>query len=530
MPTEFDINYLQCLHALCAEALLYKKMDKELKIFYTSDVHGYFSPVDYTNGGMLDRGLANCFSSFRKDGNTLIIDGGDTLQGSPLTYYLYSQNSATECAPARLMNLGGYDFITLGNHDFDYGRGELERYISELDARCLCANLDGVKGVEKTAVVTLENGLRVGLCGVSSHFVRFWERAENLEGMDISDAFEAARWASAKLRSECCDITLCIYHGGYERNLTTDEILSESGENQGCRICDELDFDIVLCAHQHMATQGRMVAGSFTCQGDDKARHYTELTARVSGDGSIYVCSQLHEAGKHCCDKAWEYLEPIEEKAAVWLDKPMGHLDTELMPAEHIRMAAEGSYIANFYNQVQLEYSGADISVTSLANELRGFKRSVSIRDVVASYVFPNTLKVLEVDRAVLKKALERCGEYFELDEKGGLRVSECFLKPLEQHFNYDFFSGINVTMDLRRPVGERVVSIVYDGGELEQERKLKLCMNNYRASGAGGYECYRKCRLIAEQPTEISELIMDYISKKQNISVDKTKWLKLIY
>ena len=122
-------------------------MQRKLTIYYTSDVHGYFSPVDYASGKSAQSGLANCMNGFANDGNTLIIDGGDILQGSPLTYYLYSQRRDGDCVPARLLNLGGYDFVTLGNHDFNYGKAEIERYLREIDAVCLCANIGGIAGV-----------------------------------------------------------------------------------------------------------------------------------------------------------------------------------------------------------------------------------------------------------------------------------------------------------------------------------------------------------------------------------------------
>ena len=96
-----------------------------------------------------------------------------------------------------------------------------------------------------------------------------------------------------------------------------------------------------------------------------------------------------------------------------------------------MEMAENGSLIANFFNQVQLEASGADLSVTSLANVVKGFNKQVTIRDVVATYVFPNTLQTLQVDRRVLKAGLERCAEYFELDEAGKLQVGQSFLKPI---------------------------------------------------------------------------------------------------
>ncbi len=65
-----------------------------------------------------------------------------------------------------------------------------------------------------------------------------------------------------------------------------------------------------------------------------------------------------------------------------------------------------------------------------------------------------------EVDETVMKKALERCAEYFTV-ENGKVRVSDVFLKPKVEHYNYDFFAGISCEFDLRRPVGDRVTKLV---------------------------------------------------------------------
>ena len=131
---------------------------------------------------------------------------------------------------------------------------------------------------------------------------------------------------------------------------------------------------------------------------------------------------------------------------------------------------------------------------------------------------------------ALIDAALERSAEYFAIDADGKLKVSESFLTPIEQHFNYDYFSGIEAAFDIRRSVGDKVVSIKYKGEELSGDKRLTLCINNYRASGAGGYDIYRQCQTVRELPTEIAELIIAYVDKHRNITVDKHKWLKLIY
>ena len=143
------------------------------------------------------------------------------------------------------------------------------------------------------------------------------------------------------------------------------------------------------------------------------------------------------------------YLGEMHDEVSRWLDLPVGALDTALMPEDHLEMAVHGSLIANFFNQVQLDASGADLSATCLGNEVRGFDRAVSIRDVVATYIYPNTLATIRVNREILRKALERSAEYFDLDEDGKLRVSDSFLHPKEEHYNFDYISGIEAAIDI---------------------------------------------------------------------------------
>ena len=504
-------------------------MKKHLTIYFTSDTHGYFPAVDYATGKTAATGVVNCAANFLQDGNSLILDGGDTLQGSPFTYFLHEQGKAEGEICARLMNLCGYQFVTLGNHDFNYGRENLQRYLDALDACCLCANVEGLDKVDKTAVVTLANGLRVGLTGIVTHFINIWEKPENLRGIRITEPIPAARKALEELKAQNVDLTVCLYHGGFENDLDTGALLSDTGENQGWQLCRELDFDILLTGHQHIAMENRRVFHSWTCQTPDKARAYIRLDAEVDESG-VTAVSRLCPAGERTLPSSAELLDDLNAETAAWLDTPVGHLDTALEPDTPLNMAKNGSLIANFFNQVQLDASGADISETGFANEVKGFDTSVSIRDVVSSYIFSNTLKVIEVDRHVLKAALERCAAYFALEEDGKLTVSQEFLSPVVQHYNYDYFSGIESVFDIRKPVGQRVVSIRYQGEELPEGKKLTLALNNYRASGAGGYPLYAECPVLSSQSKEIAEMIMDYIGSHQNITVDKTRWLTVLH
>ena len=321
-------------------------MDRKLTIFYTSDIHGYFSPVDYAGNRPAATGLANCAANFLDDGNTLILDGGDTLQGSPFTYWLYSRTAEKSLVPARLMNLAGYHFVTLGNHDFNYGVEELQRYLNALDAKCLCANVEGLDKVEKTAVVTLANGLRVGITGVTSQFAPHWEKPENIEGLRFTDAFEAARDALAALKAQKPDLTVCIYHGGFERDVNSGALLSETKENEGYRICQELNFDILLTGHQHMPLEDRCINGTFTCQPPDKARQIYPRGRDGGRFGQAHAVPAL-SAGEQTPAAFQSCWPPGGETAEASWTRPMGHLDTALTPSTPLKRALKGSLIAN---------------------------------------------------------------------------------------------------------------------------------------------------------------------------------------
>ena len=99
----------------------------KLTIYFTSDTHGYLYPNNFASKQPRPMGLLSM--RFAKDENTLVIDGGDTIQGSPLTYYC--RLSGTELPVAEAMNARGYDYVTLGNHDFNNGPQYLKKYLEK---------------------------------------------------------------------------------------------------------------------------------------------------------------------------------------------------------------------------------------------------------------------------------------------------------------------------------------------------------------------------------------------------------------
>lgn len=485
-------------------------MDKQLTIYFTSDLHSYIYPTDYRSPGERDLGLFKCANRFRKDGSTLVIDGGDLLQGSPLGAYCHDTiGSAAQFG--EMMNCCGYDYVTLGNHDFNFGMPYLESYLDALDGCCVCENVRRPDGTSRfpARVRVLENGLRVGLAGIVTDYVNVWERPEHLAGIAVTDPMEAARQALEALRGKT-DLTVCVYHGGFERDLASDRVLSATRENIAYRICQELDFDILLTGHQHMSVPGQMVQGTFVVQPLDKGQEFLRVTA-VRRNGRWDFSSRTVPAGGSCPDRWLAEFAGMERGAQNWLNQVVGHLPAPMTTDTPVAMAARGNALADLFNTVQLAASGAQISVTSLPNDPAGLPQTVRRQDVLNAYPYANTLTILRITGAVLRQAMERSAEYFTREPDGSLRVSDEFLKPKVEHYNYDYYAGVHYVFDCARPRGSRVVELNVDGRPVADTDTFTACLSSYRASGTGGYECYVGCPVLGEIGTEMSDLLLDF-------------------
>lgn len=492
---------------------------KKLRICFTSDLHGYFYPTSYGDTQEKDMGLFRCFPNFKKDENTLIIDGGDILQGSAFAYYC-KQELGSNHMISEIMNACGYDYVTVGNHDFNYGIPYLEEYTNNLDAKCVCQNVMDSQGNPKYPydIKVMPNGLRIGVIGIVTDFVNVWEKEENLVGVQVIDPYTCAKKALEECKDKA-DVTIGIYHGGFENDLSTGKLLSESSENIAYKICQELDFDVLLTGHQHMSIDGQTINGTYIVQSSEYGKEFQALEITYC-DGTLDITSNRTVADAKPDEALCRQFKEIEDKVQEWLEQPIGRINKALMPEDKVTMAYQGSSIADFINQVQLYFSKAQISSVGLANEIAGFNSEVKTRDIIATYPYPNTLLVLEITGKDLKAAMERSAEYFDVLEDGTLTVSDRFLSPKEEHYNYDYYAGVDYVIKPSNPLGERIVKLQYQGNDVKPDDTYTICINNYRASGAGGYPMYPNCKVVKEINIEMVELIMEYFQTFDLITV----------
>ena len=497
-------------------------MGRKLHIYYTSDTHGYLFPRSYATNQPVQEGLLSCINDYRKDENTLIIDGGDTIQGSPFTMYLNDSEMGASSI-ARTLSVGGYDYVTIGNHDINYGKAYLQDYLDHLEAKCLCANISDVKSelpLFKSDIRTMKNGLKVAIVGITTDHINIWEKKEHLTDLKITDPFVAAKAELDKL-DKSVDIKIGIYHGGFERDVDTGKVLSDSPENIAYRLADELDFDVLLTRHQHIPMANKVINGTHIAQTPQKSEQYVFVEIEQN-DNELSITSELKKPSGDYNKVLFTELLEIEEKVQVYLDEPVGFFKEDIIPqTDKIALAFNGNPVVDFMHEVMLDATGADISATSLANEVKGFVEKVTMRDVVSTYIYPNTLKVLQIDGKLLRSAIEKSVSYFDMDADGNLSINDAFTKPKIAHYNYDFYS-VDYVADLSKPHGSRVEKIYFNDKEAQDTDVFRIVVSDYRSTGAGGYDMYKDAKELEETADNIIDIILNYFKKNKEVRVKR--------
>ena len=270
---------LTLLLFLCAS--LARTEQANITVLATTDLHGNIYPIDYTTDRPVSRGLAKLATLIRAaeadNPNHLLIDCGDTIQGTPLEY-AYQTLVRTGRAPLNLktppglshdpmmaaMSLLRYDAMTLGNHEFNFGLKNLERARADAGFPWLSANTMVDSGGRERAfapfIVKTVAGVKVAIIGVTTPAVPTWEKPENLGAYRFQDPIDAVRKALAELRGrERPDLVVVAAHAGMGRNLDTGQP-EDPAENFVYDLAVALpDLDAIVFGHSHRQIEDRRI-------------------------------------------------------------------------------------------------------------------------------------------------------------------------------------------------------------------------------------------------------------------------------
>jgi 2',3'-cyclic-nucleotide 2'-phosphodiesterase/3'-nucleotidase len=498
-----------------------------LTILTTTDLHGYIFPVDYTTKRPLEYGLAKISTMIKEirseRPNVLYLDDGDSIQGSPLEYYHGVVDNTDEDPTIKALNYLKCDAMTIGNHEFNFGRKVLEKAIMEANFPVTAANIvDKRTGKPKFGdgykIFNFQDGPKVAYLCLTTKYIPFWEEQEYINDLEFLDPIEVGKIYVDKLKN-FADAIIVGYHGGLERDPESGDLISEqTGENQGYEMATTLDgVSAFIFGHQHRSFSLKIkgvpviMASSW-----GKALGRIEMTFRYekSWDVGSTSVELLGTNGVQPDRMMLKTERPYQMTVTKWLGEPVGEALEDFYISDVMYGRTHETALVNLINDVQLRYSGAELSATSIfSSEVHGWKKGIiTRRDVMGTYIFSNMLKVFEFTGYEIKEIMEHSAKYFTIED--GKITSSGDLAG----YKYLIFRGVSYVIDLNGESGHRIVNLEKDGKPFDLDRKYTLAVNSYQAGGSGGYTMFIGKKPVKEINVEIAELIIGYIKEQSTI------------
>ena len=556
----------------------------DVRILATTDLHTNLVNYDYYQDKPVETlGLAKTAVLIEKakkeNPNVLLVDNGDTIQGTPLGTYkaIVDPVEKGEQHPmyAALQALG-FEAGTLGNHEFNYGLDYLNRVIETAGLPIVNANvLDPATGkfiyqpykiIEKTFTDTQGHltTVKIGVTGIVPPQILNWDKA-NLEGkVVVRDSVEAIRDIIPEMRKAGADITLVLSHSGIG-----DDKYEKGEENEGYQIASLPGVDAVVTGHSHAefpsgngtgfyekypgvdGVNGKINGTPVTMAGKygdhlgviDLKLNYTDGKWKVTDSkGSIRkVDTKSNVADQRVIDIAKE----SHQGTINYVRQQVG---TTTAPITSYFSLVKDDPSVQIVNNAQLWYAKQELAGTPEANlpilsAAAPFKAGtrgdataytdipagpIAIKNVADLYLYDNVTAILKVNGTQLKEWLEMsAGQFNTIDPNNS--QPQNLVNTDYRTYNFDVIDGVTYEFDitqpnkydregkLANPNASRVRNLKYQGKEIDPNQEFIVVTNNYRSNG--NFPGVREASLNRLLNLENRQAIINYILAVKNIN-----------
>jgi 2',3'-cyclic-nucleotide 2'-phosphodiesterase/3'-nucleotidase len=525
----------------------------------TTDLHGhaqdwdYFRNAPYTERSGDATGLARVSSavdSVRQQkgaDSVIVVDNGDFLQGTPLTYYYAAQEPITETGVEHPMAAAydaiGYDAQVVGNHEFNYGLDTLGAYVDDVDHPVLGANVvDPQTGEPYLQPYTLKKvhvpgskPVTIGILGLTTPGSAIWDKG-NVEGkVQFLDMVETAkRWVP--IVDAQADIVVVLSHAGVGGTSSYDPSVAPT-ENPSDVIARTVPgIDAMVVGHTHLDRPSQTVVNEVTGDAVLLTQPYRWGATVSQVDFSLTKTRGQWDVTSATATalRTKDYPEDPEVLAAVaeahrtTVDYVNQVVATSTEQLTTLTSRYEDTPILDFIQQVQTETvdaalqgtARADLPVLSIAapfsREAVFPQVDVTIRDIAGLYVYDNTLEAVELTGAQVRDYLEKSAGYFTQVPATGTVDPETITNANgTPDYNYDVLSGVDYDIDVSKPVGQRITRLETAAGPVAATDRFVVAVNNYRRSGGGGFPHVSTAPVVYNEQQEIRQLLIEWAQER---------------
>jgi len=495
----------------------------DLVVAATTDVHGYVRGWDYyANAPDTVRGLARAatiIDSLRKSATLapVVVDAGDILQGNPLAFVAARVDTTMQNPIILAMNAVQYDAAVVGNHEFNYGLGTLDRAIRQADFPFLAANAttpDGKPRFRAWAVST-RRGIKIAIVGATTPGAMVWDR-DNLSGhVVIGDVIPAVRTAVRDARDAGASVVIVVVHSGLNEPSSYDTVTTGvPSENVAARLAHEVSgIDLLVYGHSHREMADTVIGTTLLMQPKNWAGSVAIAHLTLERQGARWHVrakrSQLVSTARHRENPQVLAVTQEGHRAAV------AYATTQIGTTA-VRWSADSARVVDtplidFILDVERRAAGTQLASTAAFSLNATLAPGpITVARIAALYPYDNTLRAVKISGAQLRAYLEQSARYFRPNADGTADID-----PAIPGFNYDIVSGVDYTIDVSKPIGGRIVSLTFGGKPVVPTDSFSMALNNYRQTGGGGFAMLQGAPVIYDRQLEIRQLLIDEVKRK---------------
>ena len=503
-----------------------KPLDGKTVILHSNDVHG---AID------LYAAMAAMKADYEAQGAEVILaDAGDYSQG---TVYV-SVNKGADAVT--MMNATGYDVVTLGNHEFDYGYAQLAENMKAAKFQVLCADVLGADGktIFDANTIIEKGGVKIGFFGLDTPEAQTKANPKLIQGLkflagaDGKELYDCAAAQVADLKAKGADLVVCLAHLGVDESSEPYTSYDLVKNVQG--------IDFIIDGHSHtvmtagpngeaIQSTGTAFAniGVITIDNATKKIVGNELKAiwhtEKNADGKSVTVVDYKGCDMAVADAAKAIIDPIDkaygEKFAVsevalnGAKAPNGNRDSETNLGDLITDAMLWKVLAD------AEITVAKENVVAITNG-GGIRASIGVGDVTKKDIntvlpFGNTLAVVYVKGSELLEALE-ASTYCTPESIGGfpqvagmqftVATYETYDKNDESYPNSTYYGPKTIN---------RVTIGSINGKDFDPEATYAVITNNFVAGGGDTYYAFAAATNQFDTGLPLDEVVMEYITKE---------------
>lgn len=496
----------------------------KLVVIHTNDMHGRYE-TDEKEGSLGMSAVRALKGYYQSQGaNVLLFDAGDFSQGTNLVNYYDGLDSV------HFMNAAGYDAVTLGNHEFDFGFEELQKMAEVAEFPILDANIISQETNEPcfddNKVFEFKN-MKVGVFGLDTPETQTSSNPKNVKDVTFLDGAELYACAQTQvdaLKAQGCDYIICLGH------LGVDE--SSEGRRSADVVANVTGIDLFIDGHSHTR-----IDGGITINGTKivSTGSYLEKIGVVVYDGkntNAKLINDLYSIGG--CPEMDKFVKTfsdiVDEAYAGLFATTTNYLNGERAPGVRTFETNLGDFAADAYKYIAQTYvdeNNMNITIDGAIQNGGGIRASIqpgdiSMNTLYSVFPFGNTISIVTLTGEQLLEALEAschaCPEASgAFPQVSGIVLSIDTTVPYaagEQYPESTYFAPANP--------GSRVTIETVGGKAFDPKATYNIAVNNFMADGGDTYYVFTKAAKVIDTGVVDAEGLISYVNSMNKVIGDE--------